>query len=302
MALRIGVDGGGTKTECILVDAGGAVISRHTAPGCSPSHAGPDKARAILAEALRDLLSKGTGAPVERTLLCMAGNPAFWRETASSLQGFGRVETAADHLPVLELATGGGPGLVLHAGTGSFVAARAPDGRVHYAGGLGWRFGDPASGYELGRRGAARALLELQGWAERTALADALAAHTGASDYTTNSRILNTHAEAGSKIASFAPRLVGLAESGCAPARQILADSIGGLAEIADSVLFRVFPKGQPPVPCGVSGNLLTRPAVLALVAEAAAARGWPVTLKPVSEAPIEGVLRLLRKPAGSAL
>ncbi len=302
MAFRIGVDGGGTKTECVLVDAGGVVLARHTAPGCSPSHAGPEKARAILGEALRDLLSQGPRGPVEQTLLCMAGNPAFWRETASSLQGFGRVETAADHLPVLELATGGGPGLVLHAGTGSFVAARGPDGKVHYAGGLGWRFGDPASGYELGRRGAARALLELQGWAKRTALAEALAAHTGVPDYTTNSRILNTHAEANSKIASFAPRLVELAESGCEPARQVLLDSIGGLAAIADSVLARVFSKGSPPLPCGVSGILLTRPAVFALVAEEAAARAWPVILEPVIEPPIEGVLRLLLKPPGSPL
>ena len=31
---------------------------------------------------------------------------------------------------------------------------------MHYAGGLGWRFNDPGSGYDLGRRAIARALLD----------------------------------------------------------------------------------------------------------------------------------------------
>lgn len=43
------------------------------------------------------------------------------------------------------------PELVLHAGSGSFVAARGLDGAVHYAGGLGWKFGDAGSGFEIGR-------------------------------------------------------------------------------------------------------------------------------------------------------
>ena len=43
-------------------------------------------------------------------------------------------------------------------------AARDAAGAIHYAGGLGWRFGDPGSGYDLGRRAITRALLELQGW------------------------------------------------------------------------------------------------------------------------------------------
>ena len=34
--------------------------------------------------------------------------------------------------------------------TGSFVAARGPDGGHHYAGGLGWRLGDPGSSHDLG--------------------------------------------------------------------------------------------------------------------------------------------------------
>ena len=48
-SFKIGVDGGGTKTECILVDAAGAIVARHLAAGCNPNVAGPEAARQIVA-------------------------------------------------------------------------------------------------------------------------------------------------------------------------------------------------------------------------------------------------------------
>ena len=219
--MKIGVDGGGTKTECILVDAGGTIVARHLAPGCNPSQAGPDRARAILVEALDRLLkltpAKREQLHVTATLLCMAGNRLFWTETAAALQGFGVVTAVNDSLPVLELATNGAPGLVLHAGTGSFVAARAPDGTIHYAGGLGWKLGDAGSGFDLGRRGIAQAMLELQGWAPPSDLGAMLKAHTGLADAAAISRFLYTDPDANARITAFAPRVVELAAQGCAP-------------------------------------------------------------------------------------
>ena len=184
MIYKIGVDGGGTKTECILVDSAGRIVARHLAPGCNPSISGAVQAKRTATQALAALRKQvpakaGSRAPsspksaVALTLLCMAGPLEFWREFAEGLRGFGRVLAADDSLPVLELATRGWPGLVLHAGTGSFVAARESAGSkgleqrlgdARYAGGLGWRFGDEGSGYDIGRRAVARALLELQGW------------------------------------------------------------------------------------------------------------------------------------------
>ena len=104
----------------------------------------------------------GPAPMIVSTLLCMAGSRSFWQAFAADLTGYGRVSTMDDSRPVLELATHGQPGIVLHGGTGSFVAARAPDGSLHYAGGLGWRFGDAGSGYDIGRRTIIRALLEAQ--------------------------------------------------------------------------------------------------------------------------------------------
>ena len=297
---KIGVDGGGTKTELVLLDGSGVERAHHLAPGCNPSQVGPEQARATLSQALESLLGQSkTGNPeIAATHLYMAGAGAFWREVAASLTGFGRVTTGPDSLPVLELATAGAPGLVLHAGTGSFVAARSPDGTVHYAGGLGWKFGDPGSGFDIGRRALGFALLELQ--AEATAqvspLAEALRQHTGLADYPANSRFFYNHADANAKIAAFAPLVIRLAELDCGPAQQVVADSITDLARLADRVIHQYFPSAQSNLPCGVSGRILnTVPAAFALRSLASKLH-WPVDLRFLETPPIEGVKRLLAK------
>ena len=314
-AYKIGVDGGGTKTEFILVDASGAVVARHLASGCNPSQVGPEKAREILVAGLDVLLSQSKietpKSKIAATHLYMAGSPAFWRETADALCDCGSVTTGPDSLPVLELATGGAPGLVLHAGTGSFVTARAPDGSVHYAGGLGWKLGDAGSGFDLGRRAIAHALLELQAlsWsrglstsgsaaaddsAAVSPLAAALRLHTGLADYASNSRFFYNDPGANAAIAAFAPRVLELAEQDCGPAQQVVADSITELARLADQVIHRHFPATTAPVPCGVSGRILNSvPAAFALRSLAAKLR-WPVALNFITASPSEGVRRLL--------
>ncbi len=295
---KIGVDGGGTKTELILVDAAGTIVARHTASGCNPSQCGPENSPQILQTGLTALLDTapvpGLRPPVSSLHLYMAGSPAFWTEFAATLTGYGRVVAAADSIPVLELATAGSPGLVLHAGTGSFVAARAPDGTVHYAGGLGWKIGDPGSGFDLGRRGIARALLELQGWAAPSGLGAALQTHTGLADYAANSQFFYNNPTANVVMAAFAPQVVALAGPDCAPAQTILTTALAELVGQARLVTTRLF--GDATVPCGVSGALLNTALAVATLKDLVADHRWPVTLNFITTPPIEGVRRLLAK------
>lgn len=294
-SFKIGVDGGGTKTECILVDAHGAIVARHLAPGCNPSVVGPDQARLLVTDALCALLAQTAArpSPVIATHLYMAGAPQFWREFAATLTDFGRVSAATDALPILELATGGRPGLVLHSGTGSFVAARAPDNTIHYGGGLGWRFGDPGSGYELGRRAIARALLELQGWSTPSRLSVVVRDQTqlgSEADAATITRFFYQHPEPNRQIAALAPAVLHLAAEGDQTAHQLVADSTAELLTLAAHMATKLFP-GRPldELPCGLSGPILTHPVVLQTLAPRS-----PLPLQPVAGTPIEGVRRLL--------
>ena len=290
---RIGVDGGGTKTELILVDESGAIVDQQLAPGCNPNSVGPEQARAVLLEALGRIHRR----TVTHTRFYMAGAPAFWREFGASLHGneFGFVTTHDDSLPVLELATRGQPGLVLHGGTGSFVAARAPDGTVHYAGGLGWRFGDPGSGYDLGRRAISRGLLELQGWAPATRLGPIVRTHAGLG-VNADAAALTRHFYQGDQpnktVAALAPAVLHLASEGDDIARNLVLESARGLLDLAVQVAARLFVATPlDAVPAGLSGPILTHPVVLNLLA----ARS-PLPLTPIVESPILGVQRLLSR------
>ncbi len=297
MNFQIGVDGGGTKTECILVDRRGAITARHLAPGCNPSVVGPEQARLIVTDSLCTLRDQAKAqdakSAITGTRLFMAGATAFWQEFAATLADFGRMRADVDSLPVLELATDGAPGLVIHAGTGSFVAARSPDGAVHYAGGIGWRFGDPGSGYELGRRAIARALLELQGWQPRTRLATLIRDHTQLgddADAAAVTRFFYQHGEPNRVVAALAPAVLRLADEGDATAAALVTESASELLALAVRVATKLFPVTPlDTLRVGLSGALLTHPVVTAALAPRA-----PFALTPITDAPIEGVRRLL--------
>ena len=292
MPWKIGVDGGGTKTECILVDPEGAIAARHTALGCSPSLVGSARAREIASEAIEAVQAGHPAAEVSLTLLCMAGSRSFWREFGAELIGVGRVTTVDDSMPVLELATRGGPGLVLHAGTGSFVAARTPDGGVHYAGGIGWRFGDEGSGYDLGRRAIARALLELQGWAPPSGLGALVRDRTGHSTAAAVAGYFYGDPATNNGVAALAPEVLGLAAAGDASAGEAVSASVLELLALAVSVTDRLFPGSRPATfRAGVSGRILNHPFAFQALSSRA-----PFPLSPITEAPIEGVRLLLAR------
>ena len=309
MSYKIGVDGGGTKTECILVDATGRMVACHVGVGCNPSVVGSEAAASILTAALDSLRAQAVahqagnsqGLPSQRdflithTLLCMAGSRGFWDEFAAALTGFGRVTAVDDSRPILELATSGRPGLVLHAGTGSFVAARAPDEAVHFAGGVGWRFGDPGSGYDLGARAIARAVLELQGWAPPSRLGPAVREYTQLAPTATASAVTRhfyQHSDSTPHIAALAPTVLRLASEGDAAARSIVVTSVGGLLDLAISVGTKLFTEAQlAHVSAGLSGPILNHP----LVVETLAARS-PMPLVTLTDSPIEGVRQLLTR------
>jgi N-acetylglucosamine kinase-like BadF-type ATPase len=283
------------------VDESGAVAGRASAAGCNPNVIGTDAAGRIAAGALASIRAsipaRVPEGRIAATLLCMAGPAGFWRDFAAGLSGFGRAVAVDDSLPVLELATDGGPGMVLHSGTGSFVAARAgacgaefssPDG-VHYAGGLGWRFGDEGSGYDLGRRAIARGILELQGWEAPSGLGGLLREHTGLPDAAAVTRHFYAESSSNAEIASLAPRILALAEAGDPAALEAAISSALALLDLAVRVAGRVFPAGPPAA--GLSGPILTHASVMPELL-----RRSPFPLRAVAGQPIEGVRRLLNR------
>ena len=179
----------------------------------------------------------------------------------------------------------------------------SPDGTVHYTGGLGWKFGDPGdSDFDLRPTRCSGALPcsnfgfhgEPLSDVRPSPLAEALVNHTGLMDYAANSRFFYTDPAANATIASFAPRVLALAEEECGAAQQVVADSLTELARLADGVIHQYFPNATAKLPCGVSGKILNSVAGTYALRSLANKLDWPVELHFITTPPIEGVRRLL--------
>src|SRR5262245_56920976 len=118
--IALGFDGGGTKTECVILDFEGKTIGRGTAGPSNPLRVGFDAAFKELAEAAVQALGSAHRKPRQIHAVCagLAGGgqrdvvrkvlPFLAREFPDA---FSHVTTDAD--VALEAAVGTGPGVVL---------------------------------------------------------------------------------------------------------------------------------------------------------------------------------------------
>jgi N-acetylglucosamine kinase-like BadF-type ATPase len=154
----VGVDGGGTKTEAVIMDANYQVIGDGRAGPSNPLRVGIAGAAAAVREAIdsacasaklrrNDLLAAQIGlAGARRREL-----RERMRETLAPL-GVGEIQVGTDADIALYGATDGAPGLVVIAGTGSICCGINARRKRFCAGGWGPIAGDEGGGAWLARR------------------------------------------------------------------------------------------------------------------------------------------------------
>jgi N-acetylglucosamine kinase-like BadF-type ATPase len=175
-AYVLGVDGGGTKTQSVILDGQGRVAGEGLAGPSNPLRVGVTSAAASVLESFnRALAAAGLRrADVAAAHVGLAGVRRAdlrerMRETLLSL-GVGTLEVSTDAEIALYGATGGEPGLVVIAGTGSICCGVNARGRRACAGGWGPVAGDEGSGSWLARRGLQAVARSADGRGEQTAL------------------------------------------------------------------------------------------------------------------------------------
>jgi N-acetylglucosamine kinase-like BadF-type ATPase len=159
MRFVLGFDGGGTKTDCVLMDESGTILARSQAGPSNPLRVGFGAAITSIREAERQAraqaaLADGSTAAALCAGLAGAGPP----ESAEKIRALLAAEFPESKIQVctdLDLAlaaTGDGSVIVLLAGTGSFAVGRNTAGETARAGGYGSQIGDEGSAYDIGRR------------------------------------------------------------------------------------------------------------------------------------------------------
>jgi N-acetylglucosamine kinase-like BadF-type ATPase len=166
MRFVMGFDGGGTKTECAVMDETGRMRALGRSGPSNPMRVGFGGALAAVCEASRLAMqeTKLTLGDVGAVCAGLAGTaqPESERKMQKLLaEEFpGKLVKVCTDLDLTLEATGDGPAIVLVAGTGSAAVGRQKNGAIVRMGGHGPLLGDEGSAYDVGRRAAIAALRE----------------------------------------------------------------------------------------------------------------------------------------------
>jgi len=154
----VGVDGGGTKTEAVIMDANLRVIGEGRSGPSNPLRVGITGAAAAVREAIDSAcaVAKLRRGDLVAAEIGLAGARRKelrerMRETLSSL-AIGEVQVVTDAEIAMYGATDGAPGVVVIAGTGSICCGINARGKSFCAGGWGPIAGDEGAGAWLARR------------------------------------------------------------------------------------------------------------------------------------------------------
>ena len=261
MPYYLGIDGGGTKTRCLLADET-TVLAKATTGGSNIVRLGEMQAREALHSAIRQACATAKISPDQIRAVCIGAAGAARPEIAAKIRsilaelipginpGSARtnIEVVGDTEIALEAAFGGGPGVIAIAGTGSIAYGRDASGNTARAGGWGFAISDEGSGHWIGRH-AISAILNARDQGLETTLASLI---LQAWKLTTLDELVQ---QANSTPPPDFPRLFPIvlraSDAADAIARDLLAEAATKLENLAAIVVRRLAPHASPPIRSG---------------------------------------------------
>ncbi len=264
MNVFLGVDGGGTKTEFVLVDDSGQLLARHQEGSAYYLEIGLDSLSDMLARGLRLTLRQASLAPSQLTF-AFFGLPAYGEDSAL----LGRLDTVASPTLAAERYRCGNDmvcawagalacreGINIVAGTGS-IAYGEYAGRKGRAGGWGELFSDEGSAFWIAREGLNLFSRMSDGRTAKGPLYEILRGHFKlTADLDLCAAIYGKDAAARSQIAQLAPLVVAAARDGDVQARTLFVSGAQELAAMVDATRARL---GCPPdvlLPVSYTGGM----------------------------------------------
>jgi N-acetylglucosamine kinase-like BadF-type ATPase len=263
--LFLGVDGGQSGTTALIGDETGRVLGMGVGGPCN--HVGAAEGRQKLARAVQASVGQACAqagldprsARFEAACFGMSGGPADKQAILTEVIPARILVVTHDAMIALAGATGGEPGVITIAGTGSIAFGRNGSGESARAGGWGYLFGDEGGGFDIVRQ-AIRAVLRFEeGWGPATALHSALLEATGARDANEALHIFYTLDWPRPRVAALAARVDDAAMQGDTVARDILHNAAQNLAALCTSVRSRLWKPGEPARIAHVGGVFRSR-------------------------------------------
>ncbi len=257
MGIFLGIDGGGSKTSCIIGDES-YVLGTGEGGASNVLRVGEAKAREAIADAVRQACAAAHVQPKQILRSCVGVAGGARPETTQiirrivSEQVTGEVEVVGDMVIAMEAASGVGPGVIVIAGTGSIAYGRNEAGQTARAGGWGFAISDEGSGHWIGVKAVSAAMRAFdQG--ETTALLDSAMKTWGLSSR--EQLIMAANASPPPDFAGLLPSVLSANEADDPAAHDILAQAGAELAALAKIVLARLF-DARAAAPVAMSGGV----------------------------------------------
>jgi N-acetylglucosamine kinase len=262
MTSVLGIDGGGSKTVCVLMDETGKILGRGEAGASNYQTVGIETAGNSIANAIAQAVSQETGF-LEVGAICLGLAGVGRPEDITIVEGLAQQLLARADLPVrwavppagvvicndciIALAGGVGEpvGIVAIAGTGSIAYGQNRRGERKRAGGWGYILGDEGGGYDIALRGLRAAVRSSDGRLGATVLRDLIVRHLGGKSAEDLVGVVYRRGWGAREIAALAPLVGEAADAGDAVAVGIIDSAAEELVEAVRAVMGAIFQAGE---------------------------------------------------------
>ena len=259
--LFLAVDGGQSSTAAAVGDESGVVLGAGLGGPCD--HVGAPEGREKFIRAVDGAIAAACqkagldprGLRFASACLGFSGGAADKQLLVEEIISAEKLLITTDAEIALLGATGGEPGIVAIAGTGSIAYGRNSRGRAARAGGWGYIFGDEGSAFDIVRQALRAALRAEEGWGGDTALRGGLLEATGCLSINDAMHRFYSADFPRDRVASFAPLVDRAAIDGDETAETILINAAYDLARLALAVKRQIF-RNRHDIPINCAGGV----------------------------------------------
>ena len=246
MLYNIGMDGGGTKTRCVVTLNDNSVHFKTTGRGTNFLVQGIDTTCENILNIIDECCNalKISYSDIDKILLGTAGagrkadaeklENAFYNYCKRKQIEIKNFMVESDAEIALEGALSGKPGCVLIAGTGSIIYGKDGEGNIFRSGGFGKIIGDEGSGYSIGRKALQVLSKYYDGRSKFTALISLIKTNHNISS---PDELIREVYENNFNIASIAPSVIQAADNGDDAALKIIDEESDELILLVSSML-----------------------------------------------------------------
>jgi N-acetylglucosamine kinase-like BadF-type ATPase len=305
MRYVMALEGGGSKTACLIADENPRIVGHGLGGPTNVNFVTPAVARQSVVDAVASALSSCASRPERIDAVCVSHGAADWEEAVRQMVSFGRAVGAGEAEVVRVANLRSRYGVVVIAGTGSVACAVNRKGEAYSSGGWGTPLGDEGGAVDIAMKAIAAAIRAQDGRGRATGLVDEVVAYFGLNHVRDLVPLFYQTGVARHRIGALFYRVHCRAREGDPVARTLLAHAGRELGLCAAAAIRRAGMQDEMfdvAVSGGVTraGELVLGPMRATVQKRAQGARVWAAKLQPVCGALLIA-LREAGVPAGVA-